>query len=135
MYFRIKSTCMQTFLPPSVFSFLADLKENNHREWFQNNKTRYQEQYNYALQFADELLLRMKQIDTIGTISGKKSLFRINKDVRFSNKNLIFFKRAMYKFSVYARRERRTLFKKDFGLIKFDWKNNSQSKLSIYNLG
>lgn len=84
MYFRIKSTCMQTFLPPSVFSFLEDLKENNHREWFQNNKTRYQEQYNYALQFADELLLRMKQIDTIETISGKKSLFRINKDVRFS---------------------------------------------------
>ena len=84
MYFRIKSTCMQTFLPPSVFSFLADLKENNHREWFQNNKTRFQEQYNYALQFADELLLRMKQIDTIETISGKKSLFRINKDVRFS---------------------------------------------------
>jgi uncharacterized protein (TIGR02453 family) len=75
---------MQTFLPPSVFSFLEDLKENNHREWFQNNKTRYQEQYNYALQFADELLLRMKQIDTIETISGKKSLFRINKDVRFS---------------------------------------------------
>ena len=84
MYFRIKSTCMQTFLPPSVFSFLEDLKENNHREWFQNNKTRYQEQYNYALQFADEILLRMKQIDTIETISGKKSLFRINKDVRFS---------------------------------------------------
>jgi len=84
MYFRIKSTCMQTFLPPSVFSFLEDLKENNHREWFQNNKTRYQEQYNYALQFADELLIRMKQIDTIETISGKKSLFRINKDVRFS---------------------------------------------------
>ena len=84
MYFRIKSTCMQTFLPPSVFSFLEDLKENNHREWFQNNKTRYQEQYNYALQFADELRLRMKQIDTIETISGKKSLFRINKDVRFS---------------------------------------------------
>jgi uncharacterized protein (TIGR02453 family) len=75
---------MQTFLPPSVFSFLEDLKENNHREWFQNNKTRYQEQYNYALQFADELLIRMKQIDTIETISGKKSLFRINKDVRFS---------------------------------------------------
>jgi len=75
---------MQTFLPPSVFSFLEDLKENNHREWFQNNKTRYQEQYNYALQFADELLLRMKQIDTIETINGKKSLFRINKDVRFS---------------------------------------------------
>lgn len=84
MYFRIKSTCMQTFLPPSVFSFLEDLKENNHREWFQNNKTRYQEQYNYALQFADELLIRMKQIDTIETISGKKSLFRINKDIRFS---------------------------------------------------
>lgn len=52
-------------------------------------------------------------------------------DARFLNKNLIFLKRTTYKLSAYTSQERRTLFKKDFGLGKFDWKNNSQSKLSI----
>jgi hypothetical protein len=52
---------------------------------------------------------------------------KADKDVRFLNKNLVFLQRTMYKFSAYARLERRTLFKKDFGLGKFDWKNSSQS--------
>jgi uncharacterized protein (TIGR02453 family) len=84
MYFSIKSMHMQTFIPSTVFSFLNDLKENNNRDWFLINKARYQAQYNFVIEFADELLFRMKQVDNIETISGKKSLFRINKDVRFS---------------------------------------------------
>ena len=52
---------------------------------------------------------------------------KADKVVRFLNKNLVFLQRTMYKFSAYARLERRTLFKKDFGLWKFDWKNSSQS--------
>ena len=75
---------MQTNIPASVFSFLKDLKANNNREWFQANKERYQEQYDLAAQFAEALLQRMKKSDDIETVSGKKSLFRIHKDVRFS---------------------------------------------------
>ena len=75
---------MQASIPTSVFSYLEDLKENNNREWFQLNRERYLEQYNLATLFADELLVKMKQVDNIETASGKKSLFRINKDVRFS---------------------------------------------------
>ena len=79
---------MQTSIPQSVLSFLEELKENNNREWFQHNKERYLEQYHFALLFADELLLRMRKIDNIETLSGKKSLFRIYKDVRFSKDKL-----------------------------------------------
>ncbi len=75
---------MPTNLTASIFSFLEDLKENNNRDWFQLNKTRYQEQFDTVAQFADELLMHMKQSDEIETPSGKKALFRIHKDVRFS---------------------------------------------------
>ena len=75
---------MQTFIPASVFSFLEELKENNNREWFQLNKERYHEQHRFVVQFADDLLVKMKQVDNIETVNGKKSIFRINKDVRFS---------------------------------------------------
>jgi len=75
---------MQASIPTSVFSFLVELKENNNREWFQLNREKYLEQYHLATLFADELLVKMKQVDNIETASGKKSLFRINKDVRFS---------------------------------------------------
>ena len=36
------------------------------------------------VQFADELLAQMNKVDNIETPSGKKSIFRIYKDVRFS---------------------------------------------------
>jgi uncharacterized protein (TIGR02453 family) len=75
---------MQKSIPVSVFSFLEELKENNNREWFNENKERYQEHHGLVVQFADELLVKMKQVDNIETASGKKSIFRIYKDVRFS---------------------------------------------------
>ncbi|MEY3835615.1 MAG: hypothetical protein RI989_1043 [Bacteroidota bacterium] len=80
----LEQLVMQKNIPASVFSFLEELKENNNREWFQVNKERYHEQYHSVALFADTLLSEMKQCDNIETVSGKKSLFRIHKDVRFS---------------------------------------------------
>jgi uncharacterized protein (TIGR02453 family) len=80
----LEQLVMQKHIPASVFSFLEELKENNNREWFNENKERYQEQHGLVVQFADELLTKMKQVDNIETASGKKSIFRIYKDVRFS---------------------------------------------------
>ncbi len=68
----------------SAFTFLEDLNANNTREWFAENKPRYQEEREGLEQFADELLLEMNAHDTIGTVSGKKSLYRIYRDIRFS---------------------------------------------------
>ena len=67
-----------------TLAFLKNLKENNNREWFTANKKVYQEALDQMILFADDLLAEMKKHDQIETVSGKKSLFRIYKDVRFS---------------------------------------------------
>lgn len=68
----------------STFSFLSDLSEHNERDWFNENKHRYHEAHKHVIEFADSLLDALKQHDEISTISGKKSLMRIYRDVRFS---------------------------------------------------
>ena len=64
--------------------FLKDLSENNNREWFNTHKDRYTEAHNNIIAFADSLIVEMNKHDHIETASGRKSLFRIYKDVRFS---------------------------------------------------
>lgn len=66
------------------FNFLNQLKHNNNRDWFNANKEEYLKQHENIIAFADALLLEMNKHDYIETLSGKKSLFRIYRDVRFS---------------------------------------------------
>ncbi|MEQ8925219.1 MAG: DUF2461 domain-containing protein [Fulvivirga sp.] len=71
-------------LTKETFNFLKDLSKNNNREWFNANKERYLIAHENAISFADELIEQMKKHDDIETPNGKKSLFRIYRDVRFS---------------------------------------------------
>lgn len=71
-------------LEVSIFDFLNQLKENNNREWFQDHKEDYQREHEIVVRFADELLYKMQQHDELETVSGKKSLQRIYRDIRFS---------------------------------------------------
>lgn len=66
------------------FEFLKKLKKNNNRNWFQQNKELYEVQHQNTIAFADELLALMNKHDHIETPTGKKSLYRIYRDVRFS---------------------------------------------------
>ncbi|MCK5815316.1 MAG: DUF2461 domain-containing protein [Flavobacteriaceae bacterium] len=68
----------------STVNFLKELKSNNNREWFAENKERFLVANDSFISFADDILLEMNKIDSIETISGKKSVFRIYRDVRFS---------------------------------------------------
>ena len=65
-------------------SFLNDLKKNNNREWFTENKDLYTTNREDVILFAEDLLDRVSQHDNIETVSGKKSLHRIYRDIRFS---------------------------------------------------
>lgn len=67
-----------------TLDFLKELKQNNNREWFQDNKSRYDASHQEMVHFAEKLLELMNKKDVIETASGKKSLFRIYRDVRFS---------------------------------------------------
>ena len=68
----------------SNFTFLKNLAKNNDRDWFGANKTTYEEEYNFVISFADELLELLSKHDNIENQTGKKSVMRIFRDVRFS---------------------------------------------------
>lgn len=71
-------------LTKANFQFLKDLKANNNRDWFNANKDEYLKQHQNTIEFADALLEKLNKHDNIETPTGKKSLFRIYRDVRFS---------------------------------------------------
>lgn len=72
-------------IQPASFDFLKKLKKNNNREWFNAHKTEYQKELSFMEAFADGLLKNLNSHDMIETPSGKKSLFRIYRDTRFSS--------------------------------------------------
>ena len=67
-----------------TFEFLKELAKNNNRDWFAENKSCYEKSHEEMYKFAENLLSKMSEFDTISTPSGKKSLYRIYRDVRFS---------------------------------------------------
>ncbi len=73
-----------TTINKESLGFLNTLSRNNNRDWFAKHKDRYLEARANIEEFADALLLQMNTHDQIETPSGKKALFRIYKDVRFS---------------------------------------------------
>lgn len=66
------------------FQFLNTLASNNNRDWFTENKKTYLKFHEETIAFADTLLSKLNAHDVIETPSGKKSLYRIYRDVRFS---------------------------------------------------
>ncbi len=67
-------------IPKSVFSFLNELKLNNDREWFTEQKDKFKEQEALLKNVYNEILEGLNQEDEIE----KMKIFRIYKDVRFS---------------------------------------------------
>jgi len=72
-----------------AFAFLSDLSRNNNREWFTENKVRYQESLAQFREFATELIAGISTFDpALEGIDAKQAIFRIYKDVRFSKDKL-----------------------------------------------
>ena len=76
----MKNICIEK----ESIDFLKILSKNNNRDWFNKHKERYSKAHDNIILFADALLTEMNKHDHIETVSGKKSLYRIYKDVRFS---------------------------------------------------
>lgn len=64
--------------------FLEELKNNNNRDWFAAHKKHYLLQHENTIAFAEQVLELLNDHDNIENVSGKKSLMRIYRDVRFS---------------------------------------------------
>ena len=69
-----------------ILNFLKDLSRNNNREWFQENKSRYEESHDKILVLTEILNKELHKIDIdIPLMNARDCLFRIFRDVRFSN--------------------------------------------------
>ena len=73
-----------TQISKSNFAYLDKLKKNNNREWFEKNKNEYLQNHEEVIAFAEALLKEVSKFDVIETPTGKKSLHRIYRDIRFS---------------------------------------------------
>lgn len=68
----------------ATLDFLRQLSRNNNRDWFNEHKEDYQLAQENAVQFFAYLIVKMNIHDQIETPSGKKGLYRIYNDARFS---------------------------------------------------
>ncbi|QOG03897.1 DUF2461 domain-containing protein [Flavobacterium sp. MDT1-60] len=72
-------------LTKESLQFLDDLKKNNNRDWFQDNKKRYEIFKKDYHQLVSDFLDVMKPLDpSLELLEVKNCTFRINRDIRFS---------------------------------------------------
>jgi len=81
---HVEAISMSFVIQKSTLDFLKKLSSHNDREWFNKHKEEYLQAQQNAIEFADRLIGLMNKHDQIETPSGKKSLYRIYNDVRFS---------------------------------------------------
>ncbi len=75
----------------STLLFLADLKRHNDRDWFNENRKRYEAaKINYET-FVQEVINSITMFDPIFRgLEAKSCTFRINRDIRFSTDKSIY---------------------------------------------
>ncbi|MDX5443615.1 MAG: DUF2461 domain-containing protein [Hymenobacteraceae bacterium] len=77
---------MKKSIEKPTIQFLADLVENNNREWFEQNKKRYDVARKDFLNFVDALIPGIAGFDEAAKDQkAKDTVFRIYRDIRFSN--------------------------------------------------
>jgi uncharacterized protein (TIGR02453 family) len=86
------------FFSQDFLQFFIDLAGNNHKEWFDENRKRYEHIVKLPFQlFIKELLAKLSEVDaSFKNVEAKDCIFRINRDVRFSKD------KAPYKLMVSA---------------------------------
>lgn len=65
--------------------FFSELEENNNKEWFQDNKKRYETHVKKPmLKFLTDVVAELRKYDSDITIEANTFIGRINNDIRFS---------------------------------------------------
>jgi len=72
-------------IQPSTLKFLTALKKNNNKTWFDEHRNVYESTRADFMVFTEQLIKSIAAFDaSIGHLTAKECLFRINRDVRFS---------------------------------------------------
>ena len=65
--------------------FFEELEKNNHKEWFDVNRKRYEKEIKKPFkEFVGDLIIAIQNFDPEIMIKPKDAIFRINRDIRFS---------------------------------------------------
>lgn len=77
---------MKNFSPQDTIQFLQQLSQNNNKVWFDQNRDKYKVIRENLKQFIIDVHYEMQVVDpTLRNMDPAKSLFRINRDTRFSH--------------------------------------------------
>lgn len=69
-----------------ILQFLGELKQNNTREWFTENKKKYEVANKSLLTLVEQFIPVVQGIDsTVGDLAAKDCIFRIYRDIRFAH--------------------------------------------------
>lgn len=68
-----------------TLDFLSDLAKHNKKEWMDDNKKRYLEAKQQVIDLVATVIQKTSEFEpSLASIDPKKTLFRINRDIRFS---------------------------------------------------
>lgn len=76
---------MAAYFTKEFTKFFIDLSRNNHKDWFDENRKRYEQHVKTPfLDFTSDFIKEATKLDKRLNQDPKKAIFRINKDIRFS---------------------------------------------------
>lgn len=68
-----------------IIPFLKKIKSNNNKEWFDKNRADYEQNREELIALMEDIIKKFSKIDpAVGSNDPRKSIFRINRDIRFS---------------------------------------------------
>lgn len=67
-----------------TLTFLRDLVKNNNRDWFQENRPRYDAAKSELCGVVERVLTGMSEFEPLANTAVKDCIFRINRDIRFA---------------------------------------------------
>ena len=69
-----------------ILEFLKDLEANNNRDWFEQNRHRYEQTRTQFMAFTGMMISEIRKFDDeLPLLNPKDCVFRIYRDTRFSN--------------------------------------------------
>ncbi len=67
-----------------TLDFLEELRFNNNKTWFDENRKRYDQARSYFEELITDVIQHFAPVEDLGKTTAKDCIFRINRDVRFS---------------------------------------------------
>ena len=74
-----------SYFDPDFLEFFSELDQDNNKKWFDKNRKRYLKTIKEPFyEFIQELIIRLQQEDSELFTEPKESIFRVNRDLRFT---------------------------------------------------